>query len=670
MEEPMFCKLTHLGAVILLLLFSVTTAVGDPAAAPLTNYPFFTGAETSSAPAVYPPYVSINPDNTDDVVGSTQVIGTTWYDLQHNGTTGRMVEIDDDGYLHFVWMNGTNTGATDRHIYYNAIDPSGLQLWPNTGAPVESSVRAGYVNVDVAFGGIAFPAFHEDFQGSEAFHTAVGQDFGPHLGAFLISEPDARFEQGIDMKIIWPRIRIDLDGDIHVMSQHNPIPDFASANGTPAKMFYTIGEYDAINYTVNFPPDPDTWTEIDWSQTIAYDLDTSPVSDRIAFAWTACKVPGYPGAMYDTTYTQWDNDIQVMIDDDGEDFHFDMGFNLTQFHVPNLAWLPDTIMAEMDTLRAYTDMSVLIDNEDWVHIVFTTPSYFDLEGFRWIHPSIIWHWSEQFPGEFQAIHYAFDDWTWNGTDCGAWNVKAQRPSLGQDPETGYLYCSYQVYDCDTLALSAAGWPSGEVYVSMSTDGGMNWSEGINVTNTITPENAPSGQCLSELCPTMCEDVDGTLHILYVLDRDAGCVISNPPEGGWTLNDVVYQSIPVDLIPSTPLVPQWPEEGAYPFHVEHGPAVGIPGAGRYDVASQFNLAQNYPNPFNPTTTITFSLDQVSDLTLRVYDLQGKEVATVADGMYGSGQHSIQFDASALSSGMYFYKLETAGGSMVKKMLLLR
>ncbi len=368
---------------------------------------------------------------------------------------------------------------------------------------------------------------------------------------------------------------------------------------------------------------------------------------------------------YIETFTQWDNDIHVMIDDDGQDFNFDLDFNLTQFIPPDESWLPDTLHANMDTIRAYTDMSVFIDQDDWVHIAFTTPNYNALAGSRYWHPSIVWHWSEQFPGEFQIVHNAFDDWWWNYQDCGVWNLKAQRPSLGQDPETGYLYCSYQVYDVDTLAISAAGWPSSDVFVSMSQDGGYSWSEGINVTNTVTPTNAAPGQCWSELYPTMCEDVDGTCHILYVMDRDAGAVIQD--EGGWTLNEVKYHSVPVDLIPNEPLVPQ-----DVPFHVDHysGPPLEVPGTVRQEQPDRFTLGQNYPNPFNPTTNITFSLDVVSDVSLKIYNLQGREVATVVKGTYGTGQHTVNFDASSLASGVYIYKLQAGNRNLTNKMLLMK
>ncbi len=89
-----------------------------------------------------------------------------------------------------------------------------------------------------------------------------------------------------------------------------------------------------------------------------------------------------------------------------------------------------------------------------------------------------------------------------------------------------------------------------------------------------------------------------------------------------------------------------------------------------VPSQFELSQNYPNPFNPSTTIKFALPDAGDISLKVYDRLGKEVADLADGFRSAGTYEINFDASQLSSGIYFYKLVTNGMVNTKKMTLIK
>jgi hypothetical protein len=85
---------------------------------------------------------------------------------------------------------------------------------------------------------------------------------------------------------------------------------------------------------------------------------------------------------------------------------------------------------------------------------------------------------------------------------------------------------------------------------------------------------------------------------------------------------------------------------------------------------FSLDQNYPNPFNPTTTISFTIPNKSFTTLKVFSILGEEVATIVNGELEPGQHSVQFNASNLASGLYFYSLGSNSLSFTKKMLLIR
>ncbi len=83
-----------------------------------------------------------------------------------------------------------------------------------------------------------------------------------------------------------------------------------------------------------------------------------------------------------------------------------------------------------------------------------------------------------------------------------------------------------------------------------------------------------------------------------------------------------------------------------------------------------LEQNYPNPFNPTTAISYQLTANSFVALRVYDVIGKEVATLVDEEQNAGSYTVSFNASNLPSGVYFYRLTTEGFTRTRKMLLTR
>ncbi|GEM_PF-6913895 len=81
-----------------------------------------------------------------------------------------------------------------------------------------------------------------------------------------------------------------------------------------------------------------------------------------------------------------------------------------------------------------------------------------------------------------------------------------------------------------------------------------------------------------------------------------------------------------------------------------------------------LSQNYPNPFNPKTTISYQLPTRSPVTLKVFDLLGREVATLVNGVEDAGLRSAQLDAGELASGMYFYRLTVGGSVQTMKMML--
>ncbi|MFN0157556.1 MAG: T9SS type A sorting domain-containing protein, partial [Bacteroidota bacterium] len=85
---------------------------------------------------------------------------------------------------------------------------------------------------------------------------------------------------------------------------------------------------------------------------------------------------------------------------------------------------------------------------------------------------------------------------------------------------------------------------------------------------------------------------------------------------------------------------------------------------------FLLCQNYPNPFNPVTTINYQLSTINNVALKVFDLLGREIATLVYEQESPGQHSLVFDASSLSSGVYFYRLSVGRESMTRTMQVQR
>lgn len=106
-------------------------------------------------------------------------------------------------------------------------------------------------------------------------------------------------------------------------------------------------------------------------------------------------------------------------------------------------------------------------------------------------------------------------------------------------------------------------------------------------------------------------------------------------------------------------------------IEYGEQyVGIEDDNKKLVLTTFQLAQNYPNPFNPVTTIQYSLPVNQHVNIKVFNIQGKEVAELVNDNISAGIHKVNFDGSSLASGQYFYKIETEGFTQTNRMLLIK
>ena len=93
-------------------------------------------------------------------------------------------------------------------------------------------------------------------------------------------------------------------------------------------------------------------------------------------------------------------------------------------------------------------------------------------------------------------------------------------------------------------------------------------------------------------------------------------------------------------------------------------------GRPDLPKAFDLAQNYPNPFNPTTNVRFTIVNRQLTVVKVYDVLGREVATLVNEVKEPGTYTVQFDGSNLASGVYFYRLSAGSYLATHKMILMR
>jgi hypothetical protein len=106
-----------------------------------------------------------------------------------------------------------------------------------------------------------------------------------------------------------------------------------------------------------------------------------------------------------------------------------------------------------------------------------------------------------------------------------------------------------------------------------------------------------------------------------------------------------------------------------FWIFFNPTTGVSQISS-NIPAKFKLKQNYPNPFNPSTSISFSVGTYGFTSLRVYDVLGREVAILVNEQKPAGTYTLQWNATALSSGVYFYRLQAGSLSETKKLLLLK
>jgi hypothetical protein len=645
-----------------LIAFAASSFAAD-ARTPIRNVKPVTGSETPvflgsiADPATYPR----TPSSLD--VGTQYQCGTTWYDYQHNGTSGKMVSVDDLGFVHIVWTNVLDSLFQERHVYYNVWDPSTEEfLMGDNGVQVNASSRGGYTCGAVLGNGFYFPAFHQVNEGGP--HTAVSIDFLPQTGAFTGFEPCYLYDGNTAMEIIWPKIAKDINGDMHVVSCESPL---GGAAGDPQRIYYSRCEpvfQDGFGLENIFEDNlaDNCFDELDSVMVISPDVACSRHNNRVVIAWADSR-----DDLTSDTATQRNNDLVYISSEDGG-LNWSEPINVTHFIEPDWECASqDTPVCDMDTFRVYTDLSLILDEDDYAHIAFTTTCYYSLEGTVSRYASQIWHWGEESDNvtPICALTPAWIDTNW-ADDFGDWQYGMQRPNLAIDTETGVLYCAF-VW-ADSANWSEGGVPMQDIWISKSEQEGEIWTMPLNVTNTNTGQWVPPGESAHERDATLAETVtewngERWLHMSFVFDRDAGGAVGGNPTGTPTLNPVYYHRINVNEIPDGPMWdPAWP-----PFHVDQDDAAEQPGV----LPSSFALYQNYPNPFNPTTSIQFDLARSSSVTLSVFNVLGQEVAVLLNNeVQSAGTHVMNFDASNLSSGVYLYTLKADGITQTRKMIVMK
>lgn len=149
------------------------------------------------------------------------------------------------------------------------------------------------------------------------------------------------------------------------------------------------------------------------------------------------------------------------------------------------------------------------------------------------------------------------------------------------------------------------------------------------------------------------------------------VVKISTDGGTTFPYTIFDKQGADLGTAPPqtsgFVPTASQWGT--FGARYGSVTGINTGGAF-TPLKYELTQNYPNPFNPTTNISYQIAKNSLVTLKIYDVLGKEIATLVNEELNAGNHEVSFDASGIPSGVYFYKITAGAFTDTKRMILLK
>ncbi len=179
------------------------------------------------------------------------------------------------------------------------------------------------------------------------------------------------------------------------------------------------------------------------------------------------------------------------------------------------------------------------------------------------------------------------------------------------------------------------------YLGSSEDGGIPVSDlnGDTVFTTSSPVQARGDQILQFLwrVPTGLYSSDSILYAVIDPDNNIG-ELNKDNNKGWNRVQIIGEMV-----------------------------TGVKAA---HTVTSFKLLQNYPNPFNPTTQISYTLGKASNVTLKVYDILGREIATLVSGKNQPGEHSVNWNAVNVSSGVYFYRIVAGNFVQTKKMLLMK
>ena len=674
----------------------------------------------SKLPEPVNPIPLTNWSPTDDPVGELYQIGTTWYDYQHNGSTSRQIALDELGCAHIVWMNGLASGAAQRHIFYNYFDAGAVGF--TSGVQI-SSYRSGYTTLDVNASNIPVAFFHSTV---DSTMPCCAWDALYQAGAFLTTiYPFPVPPRGLT----WPHGVVDNQGYYHSTQQTNPNTQlyYSRSENAGANFIVPIGitgssGMAAVSQTMAASP-------VSNKVAIGYTrpLTTSWINEDVYYFESVDGVTwNFNNPVNITNFGQpghpMTNDVRAwstvnMIYDYNDNLH------ITYPSIKNQTTLTgESIIWHWSEATGHT--KVVGELEFSGPIAYNDPgawhSCWDLPCFGIDDAGILYVSWEQCttPGDSSFggygnwdvfVSYSEDDGeTWmapvnitdSQTPSGApgFCMSEGWPTMAKKVDD-YLHIEYiEDKDAGGIPQNEGTWTENPVIYHKVPVADILTDISVVLTPATTPIVIPAGGGSFDFNITITNNSasDVICDAFSEVDMPAGGVVSPIilrnhlaiPGGGSIIRDLT-QSVP-GRAPSGAYTYRfgvgdygwstW-EEDSFPFSKEadgDGSYVGDWKCSGWDdayttggLAPESHLLMTVsPNPFNPTAEISFTLDESKVIKLSVYDITGREVAVLINGYENAGSHKAAFNAGNLSSGVYFFTLQSGSDFTTVKSILLK
>ena len=561
----------------------------------------------------------------DSILHATAMVS---YDLTNDYPTRGMKYFYyfNGNFINFGFVEGTGSGSGDDRGGYGSV----VSYYTPERMIGNIAVMTSHYNQDGRAYGSHWYSLTDAFQGVGAFAPIEG--------------PPGDGTSACD-RLLWPSLYITND-----------------MTGNMAMAAFTFnaacaGGFDDIKVTHK------TFDDVAWGDTLL--LDT--LDDPSAW-WNGPDIPDLDGA--DNGYmavvtTDWQTNVYLWDSTDG-------GVNWsTRQDVSSLPTGPHYVPPDSSSTeyRPLQNSAIGISPDGTPHVVWTAwqargtgpdTTWAPGDGL-WSYRSKLQHWDST--NGINTI-YRFPDNVANEAEGTAFAYNVGHASIGFGETSDIIYVVYEGFVDDDYDSTTQLW-FGDIYVSVSTDGGATWQDRVNITNSIGSDDLypaiarinPQG-VVQEMPGFSVGNADGVNDFVMIYQNDdvAGTFMRGD-ETTANFDKLLVAPVDFETISVTGIGDEETTDG-----------ITIPKA--------FALNQNYPNPFNPSTVISYQLAERAQVSIKIHNVRGQVVRELVNGVKAAGTYSVQWNGrdefgQKVSSGIYLYVLETDKGfRSTRKMVVLK